>query len=118
MTLDMFVTKYDIRVQKPTEVTGADDRVPLVERGIRHISTVRALHRVRQGHECGRWRIVTEQQLDRSSFLRKAGAGWKLSGAPGFDPFVPIISALAAGGALPFGITHLSTEGATINRGA
>jgi hypothetical protein len=44
--------------------------------------------------------------------------GWKLSGAPGFGPFVPIISALAAGGALPFGITHLSTEGATIDRGA
>jgi hypothetical protein len=44
--------------------------------------------------------------------------GWKLTGAPGYGAFVPIISALAAGGSLPFGITHLSVEGATIDRGA
>jgi len=43
--------------------------------------------------------------------------GWKLSGTP-YGTFVPIIQTLAAGGTIPFGITHLSVEGVTVDRGA
>ncbi len=43
--------------------------------------------------------------------------GWQLLGTP-FGDFLPIISPLVGGGALPFGITHLSVEGITIHRGA
>lgn len=63
-------------------------------------------------------RLVCNVGAAGASGMTGEPEGWKLSGAPGYGAFVPIISALAAGGALPFGITHLSVEGATIDRGA
>jgi hypothetical protein len=44
--------------------------------------------------------------------------GWALSGAPGFGTFAPIIFSVVNDGMVPFGITHLSVEGDTIDRGS
>jgi hypothetical protein len=42
--------------------------------------------------------------------------GWKLSGTP-YGTFAPIIFSVVGDGTVPFGITHLSVEGVTVDRG-